>query len=240
MHIDLCLLAMVLVFGLFGMLSGAIRQVTHWGGLLGGWLLAAPVAGLLTPVIAKKYHLHAAMVRVGLEGLLFCGIAAVVGVIVHWFLAKHSGLIEDGRVDHGLGFALGVGKSGVLLYALISVILYYEKPLIKMGGKPGKEVEESRVVNFTRRHNLLSVVPLHVARRLEKLADAAKDPKAAQAALGLDPNLQALIKDPKVKAALKDDAFLQALQSGDMAAIQNDPKLKSLLDDPRLKANKLP
>jgi uncharacterized membrane protein required for colicin V production len=231
---DLCLVAAVLAFGVFGYFSGAIRQLTHWAGLACGWLIAPRLAARLTPAVAARLRLPAVAVRVGLDGVLFCVLGALAAFFVHWILARLAGVAEEGRVDRAGGFALGAGKGGILLFALVSLLIFFEKPLVKRFGNPPRDVESSRAVRFTRGHSLLSVVPLPIASKLERLADAAKDPRAAQEALAQEPDLKALLEDPALKSALQNDSFLRALKSGDLSALKNNPRLAALLKDPRL------
>lgn len=230
MALDLALLAVVAVCGLSGLVSGAIRQLTHWAGMAAGYLLAGRLAARLTPALVARLHWPAAGVRAGLGAVLFCVVAAAAATVVHWTLAHLA--VEDGRLDHGGGFVLGAAKGALLSFAALSLLLVFEKPLVRRVGPLPAGVAGSRVLAYARGHNLLSAVPLPLASRLERLADAADSPRASRAAL--EPELRSLLDDPALKALLRDDALRGALRSGELASLEKDPRLAALLRDPRL------
>src|SRR5258708_820880 len=129
MNCDLALALILLVFGVLGFVSGAIRQVAHWSGLACGALLSRAAAGSLTPLLAPRLGWPAAVVRVGLTGLSFVLLAAVVGMVVRAVLFKMTDGGEDGRANRALGFVLGAGKAAALLFAGLSLALFFEKSL---------------------------------------------------------------------------------------------------------------
>lgn len=236
--LDLCLLGAVLLFGLSGLRSGAVRQVTHWTGLAAGIFLTGPLASRLAPLIVAHFHLPAAAARVAGEVVLFGFLSSAAALLVHW-LAGHL-VVEDGRADRTAGFALGAAKGGLIVFAVVSLAVFFEKPLTGLLGAPPPWVARSRAVALARRHNLVAVAPLSVASRLERLAHAARDPASAEAALAQDPQLKALLDDPALKSALQSDGVASALKSGDLSALRSDPRLAALLDDPRLSAARQP
>lgn len=236
MTIDLGLVVVLLVFGLFGLASGAIRQLTHWAGLACGAFLAGPLATRLTPWLAPRVHFPAAGVRVALASILFGLLAALGALAVHSALSKLSGGREDGKWNRAGGFALGVGKGAVAMFVLISVLLFFEKPLVAHFGKP-PTVDESRAVAFVRVHNLFETLHFEAANKLERLLEAATNPAKAQA-LASDPEVRRFLDDPAFKSALQDPALANALRSGDLSALKNDPKLGALLNDPRFAETK--
>jgi hypothetical protein len=142
---------------------------------------------------------------------------------------------QGGRGDRAFGFALGAGKGAVLVFAALSLLLFFEKPLTQALGAPPPSVRKSRIVAFTRRHDLFEAVPVPALAGLQKLIDAAKSPGGMRG-LENQPELRRLLDDPRLRAALQDDALSQALKSGDLSSLRNDPRLKALLDDPRLAA----
>jgi uncharacterized membrane protein required for colicin V production len=233
MALDLALVGAVVLFGVSGLASGAIRQLTHWTGFVCGALAAGPLAARTTPLLAPRLNLPAAGVRVVLSGLLFSVVAGVGAHLAHGALQRLSGGGEGGRVDRTAGFGLGAAKGGALLYAGLSLLLFFEKPLVRIFGKPPQAAADSRVLALVRGHNLFDEFHFAAAAKLERLAQAASDPRGAGALAG-DPKLKALLGDPALKSALQDPALAGALRSGDLSALSADPKLRALLEDPRL------
>jgi uncharacterized membrane protein required for colicin V production len=234
MKFDLLLVGVVALFGLSGLLSGAINQLQHWLGLLLAALAARPLAVRLTPYAAPRVGLPPKAVEVALSGLLFCalyllGTAAASGLLSKLFRPDR----QNGPSDRAIGFGLGAAKGAALLFVLLSFLVFFEKPLTKALGAPPAAVRESRIVAFVRRHDLLDAVPAPALAKIERLIDAARDPNSLRD-LENEPELRRLLDDPALKAALQGGALSQALKSGDLSALRNDPRLRALLDDPRL------
>jgi uncharacterized membrane protein required for colicin V production len=232
MKIDLALLAVVALFGFMGWRSGAILQLSHWTGLLCGWLLSGPAAARLTPMAAPVIGFSAPTVNVVLTALLFVVIGAAASLLTHSLLSALFGKYEQGNADRGAGFVLGVGKGGAILFVLLSFALFFEKPLNRAFGRTPKAVADSSVVGFVRRHSLFEAVSLPAVAKLEKLMAAERDPKSSPE-IARDPELQSLLKDPALQSALKSEGAIRALLSGDLTAIKNNPRLAVLLKDAR-------
>ncbi len=154
MNFDLAIAGLLLMFGLLGLASGAIRQLTHWAALALAYVLAWPVAARLTPLLAPKLGFPPAAVKIGLSSLGFFVLYAVGAVVFHFVLAKLAGGRENGRWDHAGGFLLGLGKGTVIVFVVLSVAIYFEKPLTQFAGEPPAAVEKSQVVAFVRRQNV--------------------------------------------------------------------------------------
>lgn len=224
---------MVLVFGLFGYFSGAIRQATHWLGLALAYVAARPLAARATPAAAPALGLSPSIVNVLLSALFFAVLLIAGTLIFRALAAKVFGERLNGRGDRAFGFALGAAKGSALLYLLLSLLVFFEKPLTKALGAPPAAIADSRLVGLARRHDLFHAVPLPALAKVQKLLDASRGPDGLKG-LENEPELRRLLDDPQFKAALQDGALSQALRSGDLSALRNDPRLKALLDDPRL------
>lgn len=235
MVLDLGLAFVVLVIGLLGLRSGAIRQLSHWAALVCAYLLSGPLAAWATPAVAAQLGFSATLVKFGLSALFFLALSITANLAVHRVLGGSHGEREGGRPDRFFGLLLGTGKGAAFAYALLCGLLSFEGPLTRALGQPPAAFADSTAVAFARAHNLFASVAVPAVARLEKLAAAAKDPEAARA-LGQDPQFKALLDDPALKAAVGDPALLRALQSGDLSGLKNDPRFKALLDDPRLNA----
>ena len=154
MTIDLFLIGCVVAFGLFGFFSGAIKQLTHALGMIAAYCGARPLAGLLTRLFPPNSGLSPAVVNVLLSAALFIVLYAFASQVARRLL---TGLFPDrinGRGDRACGFLLGAGKAGVLLYAVLSLLLFFEDPLTSALGAPPPAVRESACVAFTRRHEI--------------------------------------------------------------------------------------
>lgn len=172
--------------------------------------------------------------RVVLTGLLFGALGGLGAALVHAALAKIAGKREGGRADGAVGLVLGAGKGGTLVFVALSVLLFFEKPLIRLYGPPPTFIATSRTVALVRRRGLFQIVSLPAVAKLERLLAALRDPASARELLAKDPGLHALLDDPRLRAALKNEQNARTLLSGDAAALKNNPELAALLHDPRL------
>ena len=64
MNLDLLIAGLLAVFGLLGLASGAIKQLTHWAALAMAYIAAGPLAGQLTPVLAPRLGLPPVAVKI--------------------------------------------------------------------------------------------------------------------------------------------------------------------------------
>lgn len=238
---DFAFLAFLLVLGLFGCLSGAIRQLTHWSGLALAYVCARPLAAKLTPMVTPrlaplmppKIQLSPAVVNMGLSSVLFSAIFLLATVVLSVLAARTIGRLENSRLNRAGGFLLGAAKGAVLVFAALAVLLFLEKPLTESFGGLPEPLAKSAAVGFVRAHNPLEAAPLPALAKIEDLMAAERDPQQA-AELLRDPELLKLIEDPSLNLVLKDKALEQALRSGDWSALKNDPRIAELLKDPRL------
>jgi membrane protein required for colicin V production len=234
MNVDLLIAGLLAMFGLLGLVSGAIKQLSHWAGLGLAYVLAWPLAGRLTPLLAPRLGYPPIGVKIGLSVLGFFALYVLGTIAAHFALAKIAGNREKGRLDHAGGFVLGLAKGGVIVFVALSTALFFEKPLTEALGRLPDAAQKSAVVGFVRRHNLFDVVSLPAMAKIQKLAEAARNPQSAQSLESMEPQLQEMLKDPALQSMLKDQHLDEMLKSGDMSAIKNDPRLSALLKDPRI------
>jgi uncharacterized membrane protein required for colicin V production len=233
MKFDLLLAGLVALFGLFGLLSGALSQLRHWLSLIFAALAARPLAARLAPYAAPRAGLSPKAAGVVLSGLLFVVLYLLASEAARRILLGLFPGRQGGRGDQALGFGLGAAKGAALLFILLSFLIFFEVPLTRAFGAPPAPVRESQAVAFVRRHDLFDSVPVPGMAKIEKLIEAAKDPGGLRA-LENEPELRRLLDDPQLKAALQDGALTQALKSGDLSGLKNDPRFRALLNDPRL------
>ena len=233
MALDALLVALLLLLGLQGLASGAISQLAHWAGLGFAYLAARPLAARLTPLLAPALGFSPIGVRVLLSLVCFSVLYAGGTLIVHWALKKLAGNWEKGRLDRSAGFVLGVGKAAAVAFVLLSVALFFEKPLAGAFGKPPESVQRSFLIGLVRKHNLFEAISFPALARIERLLEAARGAHPGDA-LSDDPKLRELLSDPSLQAALKDETVARALRSGDWSALLNNPEIASLLKDSRI------
>lgn len=233
MTFDLFLAGVVALFGLLGLLSGALGQLRHWLGLALAALAARPLAARLAPRAAASLGLSTAAADVALSGVFFAVLYVIGMLAARRLLMKLFHDRQNGAGDRAFGFGLGAAKGAALLFVLLSLLIFFEGPLTKALGTPPAPVRESRAVAFVRRHDLFDAVPVAASTRLQKLIEAAKSPGGLQD-MGGEPELRRMLEDPRLKAALQDGDLSRALKSADLSSLRGDPRLKALLDDPRL------
>ena len=234
MILDLIFLGVVLAFGFLGLRSGALKQLKHALGMLAAYLGARPLAAYLTPSAAPELGLSPFVVNVLLSIVLFCVLYSLTSWIARRLLAKIFPNRQNGTGDRAFGFVAGTTTGLVLLYALLSFLLFLEKPLTRAFGAPPPAVSGSVCVDFVRRHDLFTVVPVPAVTAIEKLIEAAKNPEAANALLQKDPEIRRLLDDPQLKAMLQDDDLGRELKAGNFSALKNDPHLEALLKNSKL------
>ncbi|MFI5363324.1 MAG: CvpA family protein [Elusimicrobiota bacterium] len=233
MKIDLSLSAFVALFGLLGFLSGAMSQVRHWLGLILAAVLARPLGSRLTPYVAPHIGIPPACLNVALSAFLFGVVYVLVTAAAGGLLLKLFPGRQAGRADRALGFGLGAAKGAALVFVILSLLIFFEKPLTASLGEPPPDVKESRIVALVRSHDLFDAVPIPALAQIEKLIAAAKSPAGVQG-LENQPELRKLLDDPQLKAALQSEDLSSALKMGDLSGLKNDPRLRALLNDPRL------
>ncbi|MBI5243161.1 MAG: CvpA family protein [Elusimicrobia bacterium] len=233
MTIDLAILSLVLLSGLLGLASGAIKQAAHLIGMAFAYLAALPLAAALTPMLAQKLGYPPAAVKVGLSVACFSVLYGVGTFAALCALRKLAGDREKSRLDRAAGFVLGAGKAGVVVFVMLSAVLFFEKPLVQALGKTPEKIEQSNIIALVRRHNLFDAIPFPALDKIQRLMNAAKDPKAAQELMS-DPKLKELLNDPKLKEVLQDESVAKALRSGDISALLNNPRIAALLKDSRI------
>lgn len=229
---DLAVLTVVLLVGALGYATGAIRQLTHWVALAVAYFAVGPLATLATPEVAARVQAPPAMARVAVMVPLFVAQFLIANFVLSRLLRALIGDHEADGANHAGGLFLGIVKGAACAFGAIAVLLFFEKPLTQALGAAPAAWRDSAFAGFVRQHNPLESAPPAALEKLKALAEAARDPKAADALLK-DPKLKALLDDPALKSALGNDALLQALRSGDVSALEKDPRVSALLKDPR-------
>ena len=231
MKIDLAVLGILFFAGGLGLWSGAIRQLAHLGGLDAGWFAARPLAQLVGPLLSKELGYPLLVTTVGCS--FACFFVVCIGAVFALRLAL-SKLLPDG--ERGMlnrlgGFALGAAKAAILVFVVLSLLVFLEKHVARLWPGFKKEAGASLAMRQVRHHGLFASLP--AVSGLEKVLTASRDPQAA-AELAQDPDFQALARDPRVKGMADDQGVRRALQEGDVAALLSSVRVLEALNDPKL------
>lgn len=233
MTLDLWLAALVALFALMGLFSGAIKQVAQWLAVALAYLVVKPLASAAAPSLAPKLGLPAAFGPVAVVALAMLAVFLLGAPMFRLLLTKLLPAREKTAGDRAAGLALGALKGAALVFVGLSVLVSFEKPLAESGHDLARATEGSRAVDFARRHNLFDTLKLPMLDAAKQLAAARSDPNAARALLQ-SPALQAALDDPALKAAFADPGLQAALRSADPSTLLQNPQVKKLLEDPRL------
>ncbi|MBI3551427.1 MAG: CvpA family protein [Elusimicrobia bacterium] len=233
MIIDLFIIGSLVLYAILGRISGSFRQLVHWGGLALARAIAKPLALIMTLALAPDLGIPPVGARVGLSVLCFCTIYVVGTSILKLFLKKLPQHRRITFIDQVGGLLLGMGQGAVIIFVLVSGAVFFESPPARAHGRPQGMFRNSLIVGLVRRHNMFGLQPFPVLARLEKLIQAARDPRSARALAG-DPGLQQLLNDPGLKSSLQDEELADAIRAGDWSTLQKDPRIAALLKDPRI------
>ena len=233
MTLDLLVLGLLLFFALLGAAAGGLMQLTHLAGALVGGALARPAALMLGPALAQRLGTPE------IVGVLVSGVLAFfVGYgLVQWLLRKAMAQTLTNRVlsgaDRAVGFALGGGKAALIIYVLLSALVFFEKPIAKVS-RYHFETRGSTVATFVREHDLFTHFAVPGTAGLSALARAGADPAAAQQ-LANDPGFQALLHDPRIQVLVHEPDLQKALRSGDAISLLRSDRVMSLLTDAKIR-----
>ncbi len=231
MKIDLAVAVFVLFFGVMGLISGAIRQLGHIGGLVAGYAGARPLAQLVAPWASKELGYPPLFTNIACTFLLFFGLYVVGTLVTRVVLTKLFPDGEHGALNRFGGLMLGAGKVALILFVILSGVVFLEKPVGQHFKAARKELKDSIAMALARRYNAFTGIPQ--LEGLSKLAEAARDPEA-QAKLAQDPKLKALQSDARLKALVNDSTVKQAFETGDYSALLGSVKVLNALNDPGL------
>lgn len=223
----------VAVSAALGWRSGTLQQVTQWAGLALGKAVARPFALVAVMVLARDYGIIPLEYRVGISVFLFFAFYVIGTLIAGHLLKRYIAHRVHTHIDQTGGLLLAAGKGAVMMFALLSVLACFERPLQATLRVRGPLWDGSRVMRLVSRNNFFSGSPMGRMIRLARLMEAARDPRQAKALAG-DPEFAAIINDPKLKASLQDEKLARALREGHWFALQKDPRIKLLLDDPNI------
>lgn len=163
--LDLAALAIVVLFGLFGLVSGLLIQVLRLVAVaLAAYfaLQAAQPALLAWPGVLAAYPaLRQALFPVGIFAVTYLVLIVAARLVVKLLHRASSTLTT---ADRSLGLIVGMAKGAVIAYFLVALVLAVEA----QSGRPIPqfETEGSRVARFVADHPIGLAADLDEIRRL--------------------------------------------------------------------------
>lgn len=125
--LDLGILAALGLFAAIGYRTGAIQQFSHWIGMAAAYLGAKPLAAALAPVLAERMGWPPSLTAVGLSAVSMPVILIVAVLASRMLLNAVIPGDQRNRPDRIAGLFLGAGKAGVIAWAMLSVVLGFER-----------------------------------------------------------------------------------------------------------------
>lgn len=245
MIIDLCVLLLVLLFGVFGYRTGFLLQLSRilalGAGLAAAWFLTPPLSELVANGLAVDPFLAGVAVFLAIFFLVSLGIGLAGST-----LAKR-GRSESAAFtffDRGFGGLLGALKGIALVYVALALtwtllpVIQKARPELDLG------LERSLVAGEVRKHNLVQDEVFPRASAALKLLRLMEDPDLMQRAAAVPafqerilskPDAKALL-DPRVLAAPPDQRWKLLVEDGRIARLLEDSEVVSALAEFDLEA----
>lgn len=230
MTLDLLVIGLVLFFALLGALAGGLMQLSHLGALVVGGLFAKPLGLRIGPLVAAHFKWPELLGVLGVTVFSFFALYFAVQIILRMLIQRITANKVLGSMDKMLGFALGGAKAAVILYVLLSALIFFEKPFTSITHY-SFETKGSKIAELVREENLFTRFTFPGTRGLTAVARAATNPAGA----ANDPDLVSLAHDPKVAEVLRTGELQKALQSGDGISLLRNNRVLAVLTDPKLR-----
>ncbi len=172
MTLDLWILAALVLFAAIGYYTGAIQQLSHWIGIVAAYFCAKPLAVALAPVLAERMGWPPSLTGIAMSAvsmpILFLGAMLLSRGILNAIIPGD----QRNKPDRIAGIFLGAGKAGVITWAMLSVVLGFEKseavPIVVKSA-----LSVSKAAAYTREHGLFAAKLLADPELVKKL-DALK------------------------------------------------------------------
>ncbi len=241
MIVDLIALGAILLFAVLGAMTGALSQVVHLLGIAAAWAAARFLGFAVGPKVAVALKIPA-ILGVAISAL---ALGAVAFILVHvfgrWLLRRLHGAEGPGPADRAGGVLLGAVKSGAIVWCILSILVFFDKPIAGLGWK--MDFSGSEVAALVRQNNLLA----HTGLPLPELERALRRVRAGPAqGPGQDPGVagnaraaKALSRDPRMRKLARDPRIQRALKEGDYVTVLRRPEVLQLLADPKARAQLL-
>lgn len=218
MAIDIIALGLIGFFALLGAWTGALSQVVHLVGVLAAWVVGRFLGFALGPTLAGALGVPllvgVAIGSLGLGVMTFTTIHVVGRILLRRY--RREG---PGPADRAGGVLLGALKSGLIVWGILSVIVFFDRPTKGLRWK--FDLSGSETATLARQFNLLAGVgfPMHELERALRRAPGS-NPAASS-----DPRIRRLAKNHRLREALRTGDYVTVLQSSQVLEILSDPQL---------------
>lgn len=227
MGLDVAIVCVLVLFAVFGAMSGAARQIANVLALVLAYLAAGPVARQISPALARQF---------GGSEFMATAVGTLLVFIAVWILGRLmlgeglERLIEGDRgeqadVNRAFGAVLGAVKAAIVVWVLLSALTFAERHVHLGNKRIDLPARDSTALAITRKYNLFDLTP---DRPTHELAPRRYADDPAWQKLRTDPRFREVFKDPKVR---------RAFESGDYRAFVESDAVKRLLKDPALAAH---
>lgn len=234
MTLDFVILVAVVLFALFGALSGFARQVGQAVALAVAFLTAAPSGRLLGPLLAERLTSSLTVGLVLATVVAFLLLYLLVRSLVTWLFRRVlAGKNPESRgLDRLLGGLLGGGKAGAMAWLGLCAVVFLEHNLVVAGKTYSLTPKDSILVPLARRYNLIEQLQFSGLQDLGKALSVASAPASASR-LKNDPDYAALMKDQRFRGLLSQEGLGQLLKANDLRALLKDRQVLELIRDER-------
>lgn len=234
MGIDLLILALVLVFGVWGAAAGASRQIANVAAVFVAYGCAKPLGTFFGPRVAHSIHQSKGVAIVAATIFFFLVVLIAVRHVITRILRKLlSGQEEEDRApDRALGFALGAGKVLLIAWVMVSGLVFVEQHATVAGKRLGIAPKDSMAFQLAHRFNLFELTQFSSVSDLSRLAQELQKPGAADR-LKKRPAYRELLKDPRFQKVFADKSLRHALAAGDSLSLLHSDAVLSLIQDPK-------
>jgi membrane protein required for colicin V production len=238
--IDLIILGLVLFFAVVGALSGGAKQIANLVALAVAWFVSRKLGTYVGPKMADALGGAPLLIGTVVGSLL---VFIVVLVAVRYVLTTLLRRLFGGRdperrsldVDGALGFVLGGAKVAVIVYVVLSALVFAEQHVVVAGKRMGLSPKDSVSFGLARRYNLFEMTQFAAVKDLVAVGQVAGNPEKARR-LADNPAFKSLKQDPRFQRVLADKQLREALERGDTQAVLRSNLVLQLLQDPQFVA----
>lgn len=180
MIIDILVASTLIVFGIWGLRRGLIRQIALIAAIVMGYMFASPVADILASVLTDHYdilmpprYLHVLLVSISATAIFV--IVTLIGGFLHKTLIR--GIKPAEHINKAFGFTAGLLSAGFILYFILCLANCGSGWLTEYTPNLAKELEKSIAYGITQQFNLVEERLPELAQKTEKPAKTASSPK---------------------------------------------------------------
>jgi len=233
MIVDLGVLLLVVLGGVFGARAGASRQLATWAALLVAALAAHPGGILLGAAFARFFNTSPSLGAVAAAFATFIVAAVVLRIVaIQIFERVFWGHDPAERgTDRALGALLGAGKVAAVAWVALSALAFVEENVQLAGKGLGVSPKDSTAAAIARKWNLFSAPFFSRAADLAAAQKVFRSPELFHRVSG-NPAVSELQKSASFRAVVTDPEVKEALDRGDMVTLLRSRSINKLLQDP--------